>query len=240
MSNFLEKNSINLSIIKPPYHKVTNDPSKHIHFLKEIMQKVTTATKIGGICCLIISDDMTEEGMDLTETRALLAMEDDSRIGSHWVFFEKLFWVKSTEKGAESEFSTERIKAVSFDVTPFSSIWILVKSENEEDYQELDIYERIQKLKISDAKKHEMQNSLWYIPQSSETGYKDHLPKELILRLLMIFSEENDLVLDPFSGNGITGIASKMLKRHFICIEKNLESYASSKKRFEMLIRDDL
>jgi len=74
---------------------------------------------------------------------------------------------------------------------------------------------------------------VWYIPQKSEEGFKDHLPKELILRLLMIFSKENDLVLDPFCGQGITALASNILKRHFICIDKNNERVLIAIKRIQ-------
>ena len=127
----------------------------------------------------------------------------------------------------------EGITAVSFDVTPFSSIWVLIRRDKNGDCQEINMIERIQKLFISKAKKQSMLEPIWFISQTSEKNYKDQLPKELVLRLLMIFSKENDVVLDPFSGNGITAIACKILKRYFICIEKNISNIALAQKRFE-------
>lgn len=233
IEQLLDENSVDLTILKPPYHRPTNDPSYQIQFMKKIMKKITRITKIGGICCLIVSDDMTENGMDMTETKALLEIRDDPEINSKWVFFEKILWVKSSEDASQSAFSIEGVKAVSFDVTPFSSIWILVRSDNDEDYHEMNIFEHIQKLSISEAKKQEMLESTWFVPQTSEKGYKDQLPKELILRLLMIFSNESDLILDPFSGNGITAVASKILKRHFICIEREIQNITLAQKRFK-------
>lgn len=47
------------------------------------------------------------------------------------------------------------------------------------------------------------------------------------------FSNENDLVLDCFSGSGTTAIACHRLKRRFICIEKDKDYYESSVKRLE-------
>lgn len=236
MDQFLEKNSINLSIVKPPYHRPEDDPQTHIQFIKTIMEKITNATKIGGICCLIISEDITKNGMDMTEIRALFEVQDDLKIGSKWFFPEKILWVKSPRKAVESLFPLENGTAVSFDLTPFSTIVVMVRTENENDDENLDISNRIMKLKISEVKKQEMFDSMWFIPQKSELGYHDHLPKELILRLLMIFSKENDLILDPFSGNGITAVACMTLNRHFVCIEKNERHIQISKKRIKNLI----
>ena len=46
-------------------------------------------------------------------------------------------------------------------------------------------------------------------------------------------SNENDLVLDCFSGSGTTAIACHNLKRRFICIEKDFDYWKASVKRLE-------
>lgn len=52
-------------------------------------------------------------------------------------------------------------------------------------------------------------------------------------RALKIYSNENDLILDCFSGSGTTAIACHNLKRRFICIEKDFDYWAASVKRLE-------
>ena len=47
------------------------------------------------------------------------------------------------------------------------------------------------------------------------------------------YSNENDLVLDVFSGSGTTAVACHNLKRRFICIERDPEYHALSVKRLE-------
>jgi site-specific DNA-methyltransferase (adenine-specific) len=58
-------------------------------------------------------------------------------------------------------------------------------------------------------------------------------PLNLISYLIQRSSNENDLVLDCFSGSGTTAIACHRLKRRFICIEKDKDYYEASVKRLE-------
>lgn len=235
MDQFVEENSVDLSIVKPPYHHLSEEPVKHTQLILDTIRKITKLTKINGVCCLIISEDMTEDGMDLTEMRAWLEVIDDPEIGSKWITIEKILWVKSPRKSTESLLPMEDGTLISFDLTPFSTIFVMIRSDNMGNYEEIDIIRQIKNLKISEAKKHEMMESVWFIPQRSESGYKDHLPKELILRLIMLFSKESDLVLDPFSGHGITAVASSILKRHHVCFDKNKENISIAKNRMKNL-----
>lgn len=48
-------------------------------------------------------------------------------------------------------------------------------------------------------------------------------PLALLVRLILMATNENSIVCDPFSGSGTTGIASNLLGRDFIGIEKEDE-----------------
>lgn len=56
-------------------------------------------------------------------------------------------------------------------------------------------------------------------------------PLDLISFLIQKSSNENDLVLDTFSGSGVLSIACHNLKRNFICIEKDPYYHESSCER---------
>lgn len=58
-------------------------------------------------------------------------------------------------------------------------------------------------------------------------------PISLFTWCLLNYSNENDLVLDCFSGSGTTAIACHKLKRRFICIEKDPEYWAKSCERLK-------
>ena len=58
-------------------------------------------------------------------------------------------------------------------------------------------------------------------------------PLKLFEMILNDYSNENDLILDCFSGSGTTAIACHNLKRRFICIEKDYDYWKASCERLE-------
>ena len=59
------------------------------------------------------------------------------------------------------------------------------------------------------------------------------LPAEIIKKILMYSSEENDIVLDPFLGSGQVAVVSKMLNRKYIGFEIVKEYYEFAKERLD-------
>lgn len=69
--------------------------------------------------------------------------------------------------------------------------------------------------------------ALWYI--KSVRANDDHeakFPVELASRIIRLYSEQDDLILDPFMGSGTTAVAAVQNNRHFIGIEKE-EKYVN-------------
>ncbi len=65
-----------------------------------------------------------------------------------------------------------------------------------------------------------------------KVGHPTQKPENLIRKLILSSSRENDLVLDPFLGSGTTAIVAKELNRKWIGIEIN--------KKYYEIIRDRL
>ena len=58
-------------------------------------------------------------------------------------------------------------------------------------------------------------------------------PVQLLEQLVLLLTDDNDLVLDPFMGSGSTGIACKNLNRNFIGIEKVPEYFELAQSNIE-------
>ena len=54
-----------------------------------------------------------------------------------------------------------------------------------------------------------------------------------------ILTNEGDVIFDPFSGSGSTGVAALMHNRKFIGSEIDEQYYQNSKERLESVIRNE-
>jgi len=63
-------------------------------------------------------------------------------------------------------------------------------------------------------------------------------PVKLMSYIITLFTREGDWVIDPFLGSGTTGVASKLINRNFIGIEREEEYMAIAKERCEVERRE--
>jgi len=74
---------------------------------------------------------------------------------------------------------------------------------------------------------------------STECGYKQHsapFPVALPDWFIRLFTENDDVVLDPFMGSGTTAVASRKNNRHFIGIDTQPEYCKLAKERVELFM----
>ncbi len=84
--------------------------------------------------------------------------------------------------------------------------------------------------------------NLWQIsaPPADEKKFGKHptqKPVELLTRIILASTKENDLVLDPFCGSSTTGVASILLNRKYVGIDFEEEYLLLSKSRIEDITR---
>jgi site-specific DNA-methyltransferase (adenine-specific) len=68
------------------------------------------------------------------------------------------------------------------------------------------------------------------------TGHPAPFPEKLVSDHIISWSNEGDIILDPFAGSGTTGVACKNLNRNYILIEKEPEYIEIIKKRLDLPI----
>ncbi len=86
----------------------------------------------------------------------------------------------------------------------------------------------------------EEEPEIWNIPTTPKREKKEgyhptQKPIQLLERIILSSTKENDLVLDPFNGSGTTGIVCKKLNRRYIGIDTNIEFLELTKKRYEVI-----
>ena len=86
--------------------------------------------------------------------------------------------------------------------------------------------------------KNTWQDLFWAItpPKSEEKIYGKHptqKPIELLERIILASTKPGDIILDPFSGSGTTGIAAYRNRRQYIGIDLEEGYLETSKKRFK-------
>ena len=72
-----------------------------------------------------------------------------------------------------------------------------------------------------------------------KAGYKDHpacFPPNLAEQAIDVWSDEGDLICDPFSGSGSTGVACVVLNRDYIGIEINPDYCSMAEERIAKCI----
>lgn len=82
--------------------------------------------------------------------------------------------------------------------------------------------------------KEKVADNVWeFAVAQNKTEHPAVFPIELPLRHIRTWSNENDIVLDPFVGSGTTAIAAKQNNRKYIGIDNNEEYINLAKKRLE-------
>lgn len=85
--------------------------------------------------------------------------------------------------------------------------------------------------------------TVWEIPTPAarEKTYGKHptqKPVELLRRIVMASSKPGDLILDPFSGSGTTGVAALQMNRRYIGIELDERYLELSRRRLEAVLQE--
>jgi DNA modification methylase len=117
---------------------------------------------------------------------------------------ETLLWCSKGEKCKEYTFNYKLMKKYNGD-KQMTSVWRIGLCTGEE------------RLKGGDGKK----------------AHSTQKPEELLKRVILSASRQNDIVLDPFFGTGTTGAVAKKLKRNFIGIEKEFDYTSLAQARID-------
>jgi site-specific DNA-methyltransferase (adenine-specific) len=238
------RDKVTLTVTSPPYHNAINynehqttqkwyrgtvgvSVETWLDEMKQVFSQVNHVTKPGGFCCIVIGNEIVEEKGKVPLPALLLVELTKNEIG--WKFFEEIIWNKVT--GGKKRFRVtvqHPYPTYYYPNIMHEQIIVLRKApfQNEKDKKS--------KLVINDLMKKEIANSVWHIapvPPSYRRFHPAAFPEEIPYRLIQLYSNVGDLVLDPFVGSGQTTKVSRLLKRKYIGIDKSAVYVRIAKKR---------
>ena len=238
------KNKVTLTVPSPPYHNAINytehTTSKMwyrgtvgrtledwLDEMKTVFSQVYQVTKPGGFCCIVIGNEIIEEKIKLPLPALLLTELTKTKIG--WKFFEEIIWNKVT--GGKKRFRVtvqHPYPTYYYPNIMHEQIIILRKTPFH------NVKDKKSKLTINDIMKKEIANSIWHIAPMPPSYRKFHpaaFPEEIPYRLIQLYSNVGDLILDPFAGSGQTTKMARFLKRKYIGVDKSAKYVKIAKKR---------
>jgi len=251
----MESDVVDLTITSPPYRnaidynmhvKHGNNPKKnyrgklsisvhdYIEDMGLVFKEVYRVTKEGGYCCIVIGNEINKGTLEPLPALLVAKLHEYG-----WNLHEEIVWHKVTG-GAN--------RAGSFVQHPYPSYFranimhevILVMRKGKNKLRKMEYaFTKINQ----DVVWKEIVNSVWHIAPVPP-GFLEHpcpFPEEIPYRLINLYSNLDDLILDPFNGAGQTTKVAKYLERRFlgIDIQSKYVKYAATRLVESPHIRDE-
>ena len=224
--------SIDLVITSPPYDDLRNYNST-IDFEK-IIKELYRIIKIGGVVVWNVNDRIKNGSKSLTSFKQAILF---NKIGFN--VNDVMIWEKTNPMPQVKQPRYNQVFEYMFVFSKgkpktFNPIMVNCKSANKE-YKST--CKKITKGKDREYKefkinKQKIDNNIWkFAVAQNKTSHSAVFPLELPLRHIRSWSNEGDIILDPFMGSGTTGVACKKLNRKFIGIELSEEYYNIAVRR---------
>lgn len=229
---------IDLTITSPPYDNLRtyNDSSSwNFDIFKQIADELYRVTKVGGGCVWIVNDATINFNETGTSFKQALYFKD---IGFN--LYDTMIWNKQTCQFPERT----RYQPV------FEYMFVLSKGkmktfnpimDKKNKYAGVTVHGTrrqsdgtLKKINtINSVKENGMRNNVWEIPMehANKTGHPAVFPKQLIIDHIKSWSNEGDLILDPFMGSGTTALACIDTYRDYIGFEIDKTYYSIIENR---------
>jgi len=238
------KNMVSLTVTSPPYHNAINYDEHQtsqkwyrgtvgvsieswLDEMKQVFSQVYQVTKPGGYCCIVIGNEIIEGKIKLP-LPAMLSVEL-TKNDNGWKFFEEIIWNKVTGGKKRFRVTVQHPYPTYYYPNIMHEQIIILRKEPFHN-----VKDKKSRLRIDNIMKKEIANSVWHIapvPPSYRKFHPAAFPEEIPYRLIQLYSNVGDLVLDPFTGSGQTPKMARFLKRRYIGVDKSEKYVKIATKR---------
>ena len=235
----MKENYIDLTITSPPYDNIRNYNGFYFDW-KSTIKELYRITKDGGVVVWIVSDQTVDGSETGTSFRqALWAI--DCGFNLH----DTMIWKKESCAFPESNryypnfeymFVWSKGKPKTFNpIQDRQNLWGGTKVHGTFRNADGTLRERSSTWKEVLCKEMGCRFNVWEIntEKNNQTGHPAVFPIKLANDHIISWSNEGDMVFDPFLGSGTTRIAAYDLKRDFIGCEISKEYFDKQEERFE-------
>ncbi len=242
---WLDEKSIQAAVTSPPYFQLRNykagddeignekTVAEYVNRLVTVFQAVKRVLKDDGTFWLNLGDSYDKGRLLGVPWRVAFALIDDG-----WVLRNEIIWSKPNPmpescknrltKAHEQVFLfTKKPSKYKFNQLIEAAVYAGVSRGGSTNRYE-------QNESGMDARTYDTRNKrdVWTVRPATLHGYHSAIfPDELIAPCIEAGSDPGDIILDPFSGSGTTGVVARKLGRDYIGVELSPEYAELSKKR---------
>jgi len=241
---FFDDNSIDLAIFSPPYDDIRDYKNNWTFDFVELGKQLFRVIKDGGVVVVIIGDSTKNFAKSLTSFRLSVSWVDV--VG--WKLFETVIYKRHGVPGVwwNHRFRVDHEYILIFfkgnRLKTFYKEHLMIPSKRAGE-----VYSGTKRLTNGNLKKIETnivkptkcRGTVWEYSASNTEGNRLKLkhpatfPDKLARDLILCFSKEQDIVLDPMCGSGTTCVQAKLTGRHFIGIDISEEYCEIAWKRLQ-------
>jgi site-specific DNA-methyltransferase (adenine-specific) len=221
----MENNSIDLTITSPPYDSLRIYNGYSFNF-PQVAKSLYEVTKSGGVLVWIVGDETIKGSETGTSFKQVLGLKE-----AGFNLHDTMIWRKTNPM---PKFKHKRY----FDV--FEYMFILSKGQPktfnpllQANKRAGELYDYTAKLKTTgkvrtkktfNINDERYKDNIWECAVSkNETNHPAVFPESLIVDHITSWSNEGDLVYDPFIGSGTTALAARSVGRNYIGSEISAE-----------------
>jgi site-specific DNA-methyltransferase (adenine-specific) len=235
----LDDDSIDCVVTSPPYDTMRTyggvGDGWNFDKFKDVAKEIARVLKPGGVCVWVVNDETIDGTESGTSFRQALYFKDECGLNIH----DTMIWEKTCSGCLGSTncylqnfeymfvFSKGTIKTFN----PIEDRKNVAKPHKNTTNGGLVDGKGKQRAVIT--KEYGRRTNIWQINQQQNSDHPAPFPDHLAESHVISWTNEGDVVLDPFMGSATTAVACHKYKRHFIGFELNKEYYDKAVKRIK-------
>jgi modification methylase len=256
LSKFIKPNSVALTVTSPPYGNAINY-TQHVKNLKSgkgkdfrgnvggslddyldemrgIFSEVKKVTMPGGFCCIVIADELSEGVLIPLPSLLISKLVDLADEEEGWHLRDMIIWNKVTagRSGAGNRFGQfVKIPVPTRYRANIMHEYIIVLQKGKK--ARFLLKETEPKIPLNRAMKRQVALSVWDITPVPPNVIKHPavFPEQIPWRLIHMYTQPGDVILDPMCGSGQTLKVANNLKRKYIGVDIRKAYATLAKKR---------